>query len=203
MKRNILYIIASLFSMSAFCSDLIILNDNSHIDAEIAYYNNYEIKYKKASMPEGPYFILPTRKVNSIIFDDGTAYAYNYLSCVEETIYKDTCLNDIFKPQTSSKKIKKNKLPSADEINESKRKYIKKTIDMQMTANDCFIANIVIMYNFNDDEDQQLLNSICDAEHIQQLLDDEYITRQWIARHIYGYDKRLEKYMIQKTPIKR
>ncbi len=69
-----------LFFMSFICrvnaQDIIILKDNSQIEAKIEEVKENEIKYKKYNSPEGPTFFIPTRKLAAVKFENGDIQTY-------------------------------------------------------------------------------------------------------------------------------
>ena len=51
--------------------DIIVTKQSTRIDAKIVEVSNTEIRYKKASNPDGPTFVMPTSEVSSILYANG------------------------------------------------------------------------------------------------------------------------------------
>lgn len=64
-------------AVSLFATDIIILKNSTRIDAVIQEVSQSEIKYKKASNPNGPSFILSTSEIVSIVYDNGEVQTFN------------------------------------------------------------------------------------------------------------------------------
>lgn len=64
-------------AVSLFATDIIILKNSTRIDAVIQEVSQSEVKYKKASNPNGPSFILSTSEILSIVYDNGDVQTFN------------------------------------------------------------------------------------------------------------------------------
>ena len=74
-----------LFTLGTFCfllctftyaADIIVLTNNTRIEAKILEVSDTEIKYKKASNTDGPTFIQKTDQISVVIYDDGEVVSY-------------------------------------------------------------------------------------------------------------------------------
>ena len=63
-------------AVSLFATDIIILKNSTRIDAVIQEVSQSEVKYKKASNPNGPSFILSTSEIISIVYDNGDVQTF-------------------------------------------------------------------------------------------------------------------------------
>lgn len=77
MKRLSTLLILLCIAVSLFATDIIILKNSTRIDAVIQEVSQSEIKYKKASNPNGPSFILSTSEIVSIVYDNGEVQTFN------------------------------------------------------------------------------------------------------------------------------
>lgn len=76
MKRLSSILILLCIAVSLFATDIIILKNSTRIDAVIQEVSQSEVKYKKASNPNGPSFILSTSEIISIVYDNGDVQTF-------------------------------------------------------------------------------------------------------------------------------
>lgn len=77
MKKILLLLVSIILNLVANAGDIIVLTNSTRIDAKILEVSETEIKYKKASNPEGPTFIIKTDQISSIIYENGDVTAYS------------------------------------------------------------------------------------------------------------------------------
>lgn len=77
MKRLYMLLVCSLFGMSVFAADVIVLRDNTRIDAKITEVSSSTIKYKRADNPDGPVFVQETNGIAVIMYENGTVKTYD------------------------------------------------------------------------------------------------------------------------------
>lgn len=68
------YRILMLFSvLSSYCmaKDVIVTKDAQQIEAKITEVSESEVKYKKASNPNGPTFVMSTDKIATVVYENG------------------------------------------------------------------------------------------------------------------------------------
>ena len=75
-KTLLLALLLTGFSAVAAAQDIIVTKQSERIDAKILEVSPSEIKYKKASNPDGPTFILPRSKVASVVYMDGEVESF-------------------------------------------------------------------------------------------------------------------------------
>ncbi len=63
--------------VAAFADDVIICKDAKRIDAIIVEVSNVEVRYKKASNPTGPTFVIPVADITTIMYSDGEVWVNN------------------------------------------------------------------------------------------------------------------------------
>lgn len=80
MKKNVLLLVALLFSlMLSAADDVIILKNSTRIDAKIEEITNTELHYKKVNNLEGPLYITKLSEVSIVILANGDVISYaNY-----------------------------------------------------------------------------------------------------------------------------
>ncbi len=66
-----------MLAVSAFADDVIICKDAKRIDAIIVEVSNVEVRYKKASNPTGPTFVIPVADITTIMYSDGEVWVNN------------------------------------------------------------------------------------------------------------------------------
>ncbi|WP_347281905.1 hypothetical protein [uncultured Alistipes sp.] len=72
MKKTLLFVWAALGVLaSASAQDLIVRRDSARIEARVTEISPTEIRYKRASNPDGPTYVLPLGDVRSIRFANG------------------------------------------------------------------------------------------------------------------------------------
>ena len=72
MKKTLLFVWATLGVLaSASAQDLIVRRDSARIEARVTEISPTEIRYKRASNPDGPTYVLPLGDVRSIRFANG------------------------------------------------------------------------------------------------------------------------------------
>lgn len=76
MKRLLLTTAMFLWLLGANAADIIVLTNNTRIDAKITEVSDTEIKYKKVSNPDGPAFVIKTEQISSIIYDNGEVQTF-------------------------------------------------------------------------------------------------------------------------------
>lgn len=64
-------------TMSLFAQDIIITKDAKKIEAKILEVSKKEIKYKELNNIEGPTFVLETKEISSVIYENGKVVLYN------------------------------------------------------------------------------------------------------------------------------
>lgn len=77
MKRFSSILVLLCIAVSLFATDIIILKNSTRIDAVIQEVSQNEVKYKKASSPNGPSFILSTSEIVSIVYDNGEVQTFD------------------------------------------------------------------------------------------------------------------------------
>lgn len=76
MKFYLTYLLLLLFSFSN-AQDIIYKTDGSTISSKILSVENTEVRYKKYSNPEGPTYIIYTRDIDKIIYENGYEEFFN------------------------------------------------------------------------------------------------------------------------------
>ena len=72
MKKTLLFVWAALGVLaSASAQDLIVRRDSARIEARVTEISPTEIRYKRASNPDGPTYVLPLGDVRSIRYANG------------------------------------------------------------------------------------------------------------------------------------
>lgn len=77
MKRIYMFLLCAIFGLKAFANDVIVLRDNTRIDAKIEEVSSSAIKYRMVSNLDGPVFVQETDQIAVIIYDNGTVKTYN------------------------------------------------------------------------------------------------------------------------------
>ncbi len=77
MKRIYMFLLCAIFGLKAFANDVIVLKDNTRIDAKIEEVSSSAIKYRMVSNLDGPVFVQETDQIAVIIYDNGTVKTYN------------------------------------------------------------------------------------------------------------------------------
>ncbi len=77
MKRIYMFLLCAIFGLKAFANDVIVLKDNTKIDAKIEEVSSSAIKYRMVSNLDGPVFVQETDQIAVIIYDNGTVKTYN------------------------------------------------------------------------------------------------------------------------------
>lgn len=77
MKRIYMFLLCAIFGLEAFANDVIVLKDNTRIDAKIEEVSSSAIKYRMVSNLDGPIFVQETDQIAVIIYDNGTVKTYN------------------------------------------------------------------------------------------------------------------------------
>lgn len=77
MKRIYMFLLCAIFGLEAFANDVIVLKDNTRIDAKIEEVSSSAIKYRMVSNLDGPVFVQETDQIAVIIYDNGTVKTYN------------------------------------------------------------------------------------------------------------------------------
>ena len=70
MKKVVTLILLAV-AVTVFAEDVIVTKEATKISAMIEEVGLTEIKYKKASLPNGPMFVMPTAEILCVIFDNG------------------------------------------------------------------------------------------------------------------------------------
>lgn len=66
-----------LAAVSIYAQDIIITNDAQKIEAKILEVSKTEIKYKEMDNLEGPTFVLETKEISTVIYENGKVVLYN------------------------------------------------------------------------------------------------------------------------------
>ena len=76
MKKLFLSLLCMAVFVSMFAQDIIVTNASERIDAKVTEVSETEVKYKKADNLDGPTFVLPTAKIASIIYKNGSVQTF-------------------------------------------------------------------------------------------------------------------------------
>lgn len=71
MKKFLFTLLTSLFTISAFCADVIITTKSEKLEVKIVEISSTEVKYKKINNLQGPTFVLNTNDINTIMYENG------------------------------------------------------------------------------------------------------------------------------------
>lgn len=77
MKRLFLSLLFAVFFLPLWAGDIIVTASAERIDAKIVEVSDTEVKYKRQDNLNGPTFVMPTSKIATIIFSNGTVQAFN------------------------------------------------------------------------------------------------------------------------------
>lgn len=69
--RYRLLLLFSVFSSYCMAKDVIVTKDAQQIEAKITEVSESEVKYKKASNPNGPTFVMSTDKIATVVYENG------------------------------------------------------------------------------------------------------------------------------------
>lgn len=76
MKKIVSSIILSVCGLCCFANDVIVTRNLEKIEGKIIEVSKNEIKYKKASNPDGPTFVIETNEVGTIVYENGEIEVY-------------------------------------------------------------------------------------------------------------------------------
>ena len=76
--RKIFLFAALMVATLTFAADVIVLTDGSKIDAKIIEVSENEVRYKKASAPDGPTFVQKTNTITVVIYEDGETQMFSH-----------------------------------------------------------------------------------------------------------------------------
>lgn len=71
MKKPTLLLLAIFLQVFASAQDIIVTKNQERIDAEILEVSQTEIRYKKASNPTGPTFVIDKNEISTLLFKNG------------------------------------------------------------------------------------------------------------------------------------
>lgn len=77
MKKVFLFLAFIAIAVFTSAQDVIITTDSKKIDAKIVEVSPTEIKYKEIDNLDGPLFVLPVSKINSIIYSNGKVQTFS------------------------------------------------------------------------------------------------------------------------------
>lgn len=77
MKRWNLFVFCVVLSVSAFAQDIIITRDAKRIESKIQEVSPTEVRYKESDNLDGPVFVLPTRDITAITFQNGSVKVFD------------------------------------------------------------------------------------------------------------------------------
>tara|TARA_B110000305_G_C19210801_1_gene525774 strand:+ start:200 stop:859 length:660 start_codon:yes stop_codon:yes gene_type:complete len=80
MKKGIILIILTVFSLLTFAQDLIVKNDGTEIEAIVIEVHDSEIHYKKFNNQEGPTYLISTATLTEIRYQSGDIEQYDIVS---------------------------------------------------------------------------------------------------------------------------
>ena len=75
MRKFTTLVLMSL-SLAVSAQDIIVTRDNKRIDANITEVSEDNIRYKKATSPDGPVFVMPVKDINSIVYKNGDVQTF-------------------------------------------------------------------------------------------------------------------------------
>lgn len=78
MKRISFLFTLCFATICMFAQDVIITTDEQKIEAKILEVSTKEVRYKKASNPDGPIFILESTKIATIIYENGDVQVFKH-----------------------------------------------------------------------------------------------------------------------------
>lgn len=77
MKRIYMFLLCAAFGVATYAADIIVLKNNTRIDAKIIEVSSSAIKYKMADNPDGPVFVQETYEIATVIYENGKVTTYN------------------------------------------------------------------------------------------------------------------------------
>ena len=80
MKRFFLLAAVAFVALAAMAQDVIVTRDGKRIDAKITEVSSTDIRYKEASNPDGPTFVLRNDEINTIIYQNGSVKTFDHTS---------------------------------------------------------------------------------------------------------------------------
>lgn len=95
MKKIVTLVLLAVAVMAS-AEDVIVTKEAAKIGAKIEEVGPTEIKYKKASLPNGPMFVMPTEEILCVIFDNGEVMIFDKPKKEEEV--KKTVLQ-VYNPE--------------------------------------------------------------------------------------------------------
>lgn len=130
MKKTFSLILTLLLCSLAYAQDIIVTTESERIDAKITEVSETEVKYKSATNPNGPVFVLSTSKIASIIFQNGEVKTFSNTNNTNVTQQNTTvsvreAKDIIFVPGQKIEKIERRDYSSG-----SRTKYFYGNIEM-------------------------------------------------------------------------
>lgn len=71
MRKLLLSAILLVSGSSCFAVDVIVTKNAEKIDGKVTEVSSKEIRYKKASNPDGPVYVIETDKVSTVVYENG------------------------------------------------------------------------------------------------------------------------------------
>ena len=72
-----MFLLCAAFGVATYAADIIVLKNNTRIDAKIIEVSSNAIKYKMADNPDGPVFVQDTYEIATVIYENGKVTTYN------------------------------------------------------------------------------------------------------------------------------
>ncbi len=76
MKKILLSLLSAAVLAPIWAQDIIVTTSSERIDAQVLEVSNIEVKYKRLDNMEGPTFVLPTSRIASVIYKNGTVQTF-------------------------------------------------------------------------------------------------------------------------------
>lgn len=124
MKKLLAVSFTLLFCAIGFAQDIIVTIESARIDASIVEISETEVKYKSATNPDGPVFVIQTNQIASIIFKNGEVKTFSNAS-QKTTVSVREAKDIIFIPGQKLEKIERNGINT-----ERKTKYYYGNIEL-------------------------------------------------------------------------
>ncbi len=91
--KKILVILLLIVATTSFAQDIIILKDNTKVEAKITEVSSKTIKYLKYNNQSGPSFVLEISKISSILYQNGEVASFDVVD-VDKDINNNTTIKN-------------------------------------------------------------------------------------------------------------
>ncbi len=128
MKKFLLTTLAMLLCSLVYAQDIIVTTESERIDAKITEISDTEVKYKSATNPDGPVFVISTSKIASIVFKNGEVKTFANTNVAQQntTVSVREAKEIVFVPGQKIEKSERNDYFSGN----SRTKYFYGNIEM-------------------------------------------------------------------------